>query len=164
MVSNSIREEINICCFSSNCTSFSMWDQYAAGHRGVCIEYDTRKLQKYNVKPRKVRYSKKSFKMFNNQAKDIAECLVGHLSGCTLTKNRTYAHELEWRSFGTEASKVQIGDAINCVYIGSKCSKGKNKVIQTCKDLGIDYVRMSVPDDEYTFIQRRHLANRNPRS
>ena len=161
MLSDSIREEINVCCFSTDCTSFSMWDQYASGHGGVCIEYDSRKLQKHNVKPRTVKYSVKSFKRFNGQAKDVAEYLVGHLSGCVLTKNRDYRHEQEWRSFGTGASKVQIEDAINCVYIGSRCSKGRNKVIQTCRDLGIDYVRMSVPNDEYSFVQRRHSVDHN---
>jgi len=161
MASDSIREGIDVCCFGTDCTSFSMWDQYADGHKGVCIEYDTRKLLKHNVKPRKVKYSVRSFKRFNEQANDIAEYLVGHLSGCTLTKNRAYAHEHEWRSFGTGASNVRIEDAINCVYIGSRCSKGRNKVIQACRDLGIDYVKMTVPDDEYSFIQHRHPANRN---
>ncbi len=149
-----IHDQINICCFTESYNSFSMWDRFANGHKGICIEYDVRMLKDLALTPLKIKYSKKPFSMFNKNANDFEEYLLDHLGGCVLTKNLEYRAEKEWRLLNPIEEDRSVGDAIRRVYIGCKCSKGKNKVIQECKKRGIEIVKMESDDMSYSFIEK----------
>ena len=146
-----VKNMLKICCFSEDYRSFPMWDHYANGYRGVCIEYNTDKLKE--CKPIGVKYSNKVFNDYPKGARNDFEFIITSIAGCILTKNKDYSHEKEWRYFTSVFTDdyVDIGDAINCVYIGDRCHRYKNKIAKLCYDNDIDVVFLKTSKNKFDF-------------
>ena len=83
---------VRICCFSAVDDSLSMWSHYSDSHRGICIEYGIRELERNGIRPHKVAYSQKmKVRPFRNASEEHS------LAKAILNKSMEYAMEREYR-------------------------------------------------------------------
>lgn len=83
----------------------------------------------------------------------ILSLLLHQSRAVFLQKNKDYSHEKEWRYFTSVFTDdyVDIGDAINCVYIGDRCHRYKNKIAKLCYDNDIDVVFLKTSKNKFDF-------------
>lgn len=142
----------SVCCFTSKNDSLTMWDRYASGHTGICIEYDSAILTKKNGKLFKVKYSKKAFNGYHKRM-DFLETIMVGVVGSILTKNSEYRYEKEWRGFTSFTNKNYFdgSDAIKCVYLGARIDETcALQISNLCKKLNIPVKRMVVCNNRYS--------------
>ena len=147
-----LRDILELCCFSAINNSFPMWDHYANGHRGVCIEYDVSKLKSLGIAPLSVKYSETSFEEHCPWASNDFEQSIFTMMGCILTKNVDYSYEREWRCMKAELNNIiHIPGAIRRVYLGTRCKKYRKQIINACHKHNIEVVQMKASDREFSF-------------
>lgn len=138
-------------CFSENGSSLVMWDRYASGHTGICIEYDAAVLSSNNGNPFNIQYSENLFTKYPKQM-DFLETIFCGIIGSILTKNEDYRIEKEWRSFSANVSKKYLNGsgAVKCVYLGSRIKESDAKrLIRYCKRKQIPIKRVITDNVRY---------------
>ena len=107
-----------VCCFSEKFDNLLMWSHYSDGHKGFCLEYDT-KIEPFS-KPYKVHYSSITpeidpVKILLDKSNEIFKRIIKKKSSC-------WKYEKEWRIFHKE-SNILFGcstDALTGIYFGAK--------------------------------------------
>lgn len=149
------RSMMYVCCFTSNLHSIPMWSYYGENHKGICIEYkvkDLNKLTPFNVLP--VLYKKERKKLINSQGEygvinqtDFAKMLY--------IKSDQWKHEAEWRIVGEskitdDIYKTPIKSIVS-VYLGCKMDDDtKQKYIRLCKNKKINCYQMKMTNDSFS--------------
>lgn len=111
--------------------STTMWSHYADSHKGICIEYETRKIfPKNNIEEiaNKVIY-KSSNEIYFNSFDIYAKCCANRnkdkyfqiISEINSTKTKDWSYEKEWRLINGNAGNSHHGeDAIKSIFFGLK--------------------------------------------
>jgi hypothetical protein len=112
--------KVGICCFTEKFDDLLMWAHYADGHKGFCLEYDTR--QEPFTKLHKVNYVPSVPKLNSNKFLDGSEEPSGIIEAYLTTKYIDWSHEQEWRVLHKEKNKVFYlsSTTLNGIYFGSK--------------------------------------------
>ncbi len=112
-----------VACFSEKMDDILMWSHYADGHKGFCLEYDTRFLPFSKAVP--VEYSETYPTI--NPLEDINNLLIQ----LAITKSIGWSYEEEWRIFH-EVGNKEFGvpvDALTGVYFGCEMPYVHKEVI-----------------------------------
>jgi hypothetical protein len=96
------RHQRGVTCFAESNTDLLMWAHYADGHRGVCLEFDTR--SEFFAKTTQVAYSDDypeigAAEIFDNDPTALLRIMIG-------TKSECWKYEREWRVAHMEANKL----------------------------------------------------------
>ena len=112
-----------IACFSGKANDILMWSHYTDGHRGFCLEFDTRYLPFSKAIP--VKYSKT---LPSIEGKDLSDEI---LMGLAITKAKGWSYEDEWRIFLDKGDKEYVIDfnALTGVIFGCAMPKIHREVI-----------------------------------
>ena len=153
-----VKSDYRIACFSETAYNLPMWNHYANGHRGICLEYDTLKFN-YNPNLRKQLFPV----YYQDKLPDILKLMkdmdLNHLSKSLfdyilIHKLNDWSYEKEWRLV---LNLLQIEEANNKgdtgtikwltkpskVYMGAKTGEDmKYFIIRLCEKLKIDIYRM----------------------
>lgn len=153
-----VKSDYRIACFSETPYNLPMWNHYANGHRGICLEYDTLKFN-YNPTLRQRLFPV----YYQDRLPDILELMkdmdLKHLPKSLfdyilIHKLRDWSYEKEWRLV---LNLLQIEEADNKgdtgtikwltkpskVYIGTKTGEDmKYFIIWLCEKLKIDIYQM----------------------
>jgi hypothetical protein len=126
------REQRGIACFSATVTDIMMWSHYAAGHRGLCLEFDT------SLPP----FSKSLEVVYvdNPPVINLVDVVVQDpsddenntlLRDLVRTKARCWSYEQEWRLMHEEGSKEYGygGDPLIGIYLGAEMSPAHKDII-----------------------------------
>ena len=129
------REQRGIACFSEHKTDIMMWSHYADGHRGFCLEFDT-KIEPFTT-ALQVRYGDKFPSI--PPALLFADHTKGHrdsdndllLQAFVLTKAPCWSYEREWRVMHMEPSKLFGYDyhALTGLYFGAAMEHSHKEII-----------------------------------
>jgi hypothetical protein len=112
-----------VACFSEKVDDVLMWSHYSDGHRGFCLEYDTRFLPFSKAVP--VEYSEAYPTI--NPTQDINNLLIQ----LATTKSIGWEYEKEWRIFyemGNKEFGVAV-DALTGIYLGCEMPYVHKEVI-----------------------------------
>lgn len=136
-----------------------MWDYYADGHKGFCIEYSSQILDGYkpydivnNIQENvwmRVKYTEsapETIRIEDNVERLLAEVLR--------TKNKQYEHEKEVRlllhSSDIVKGCVKTTNAITHIYLGCNITpEYKERLIQITKNLKIPCSQMKIESGTY---------------
>ena len=132
------KKELGICSLCETKDNADMWDRYAAGETGYCVEYDVSDYQ-YNVGIFPVIYDEQRETNIVVQilGNFIGQLITGISNGAIdadksqfmrlfLTKDpKQWGYQREWRLFGGAGERMPA-PRIKAVYIGENCS-GDNK-------------------------------------
>lgn len=153
-----VKSDYRIACFSETPYNLPMWNHYANGHRGICLEYDTLKFN-YNQDLRQRLFPV----YYQDKLPDILELMkdmdLKHLPKSLfdyilIHKLRDWSYEKEWRLV---LNLVQIDEADNNgdigtikwltkpskVYMGTKIDEDmKYFIIWLCEKLKVDIYQM----------------------
>lgn len=110
------QQRIRICAFTETHKNSVVWSHYADEHRGICIEFDSDKVDTKNGLLRQVNYSNTLPTLGHNSGADERTAF--------LNKTKEWAYEKEWRYITKDASAyLQFNDtAITRVYLGARFS------------------------------------------
>ena len=119
--------ERGVACFSETCDNLLMWSHYTNGHRGFCLEYDTR----YDPfdKANRVDYSE-TFPSLN-PIEFIREGPSEELMGLVWTKSLHWTYEKEWRVFhktGDQMYALKV-PALTAIYLGCAMPQAHREII-----------------------------------
>lgn len=153
-----VKSDYRIACFSETPYNLPMWNHYANGHRGICLEYDTLKFN-YDLTLRQRLFPV----CYQDRLPDILELMkdmdLKHLPKSLfdyilIHKLRDWSYEKEWRLV---LNILQIEEADNKgdtgtikwltkpskVYMGTKIGEDmKHFIICLCEKLKIDIYQM----------------------
>lgn len=166
-VFQSLRETYGVTCFSEKDDSLLMWAHYANNNRGICVEYDLRKInQELHFTPIPIVYSKKRviFDKFNlmNSENDTIRILIKSIT----TKSDEWTYENEWRIIREkqtcendwdESRKGALLEMISPSAIILGCATTKefeNDVKEYCINKKIDLYKMEKDEWNYKLNKR----------
>jgi hypothetical protein len=110
------RNQRGVTCFAESYTDLLMWAHYANGHRGFCLEFDTR--AEFFSKAIQVIYSTDfpqlgPREIFDKDPTALVQALIAAKSVC-------WSYEQEWRVGHVEPGKnYGYGDALTGIYLGA---------------------------------------------
>jgi hypothetical protein len=137
-----------VCCFSEKVDDPLMWSHYADGHRGFCLEFDTR-FEPFH-KAFKVTYSKEIPSI--NPTHVLLESDTDPLMPMITTKADCWAYEQEWRIFHREADKAYTCpvESLTGIYLGASISFTHIEIIAlVLRDSPTKLYRVSRSDSEF---------------
>lgn len=109
-----------VTCFSESPDDPLLWAHYAAGHRGICLEFDTSSewLRRFHA----VQYRDDLLTI------DVVDVLLGdadQVLSLLLTKSRCWAYEREWRAIHKEPDKEYCYgvEGLTGLYLGAALTK-----------------------------------------
>ena len=139
-----------IFCLSERYDNLHMWAQYAAGHRGIVVEFETdenkdffKELDKVTYSPRPPIYS------INMKVKDVI-----------YTKSLDSEKELEWRAFGKSGPRKIKPSAIKSIIFGYRFPIGCSVEVTPFDDLLSSFSKETV--ESYIEIDRLFWKNLMP--
>lgn len=150
---------VRICCFSAVNDSLSMWSHYGDSHRGFCIEYGVRELERSEIHPLRVAYSQKMMvRPFRDTSKEHK------LAKAILNKSREYAMEREYRDIKVvDDAWSDNHEAVSCirsVSLGCRYNHNEDEnasrlleLMEVCRNRGIPVYVMEQDSDEYRLNQ-----------
>jgi hypothetical protein len=163
----------NLChmkCFTETFTNNLMWAHYADEFKGVCVEYDLKKLQDkelqakffpvYYSKERKIWIDKDL--LVNYWAGYIDDDVITDTKGIFLQKADYWKYEREWRICQSnrdpqnmQAIRVDF-PCVSAIYLGPRVAKNDiSNINETIKNYEVKYgqtVRMyQMVFDDYTY-------------
>jgi Protein of unknown function (DUF2971) len=109
-------KEIGVACFSESVDDFLMWSHYADGHRGFCLEFDTRYPPFQWAQ--QVQYS--DFYPLVDIAALLFEGDKYDPGPLLITKSRHWSYEKEWRTLHEEGNiefEIDVA-ALTGIYFG----------------------------------------------
>lgn len=111
------------------CKSSMMWGQYAHNDNGVCIEFDSEKLNyvrniyaskiKYTYNVPKIRFDKENAFVDNSYLKSF---IKRNRKALFFTKHKQWEHENEFRLISNDEDYLPIDGAIKRVYVFNSSS------------------------------------------
>ena len=134
------RKETGICSFAESKDIDYMWENYANGYSGYCIEYD---LSEYelakNVLPVIYQNDRETNIIMQLVGSFIGQMITGFSNGqiqadsshfirLFLTKYKKWEYQKEWRFIG-QANDKPKSPKIKCIYLGKSISKENEKAI-----------------------------------
>ena len=144
------RQGMGICSLSELKDSVEMWDNYADGKKGYCIEYDLQGYENINLLfPVVYQDNRENNIVINMVAAFIGQMIIGMSYGqikadrsqfmrMFLTKDTKWAYQKEWRLLGNAYDKLPA-PTIHAIYLGKNMSKlSRKKVIDFCIGHGIE--------------------------
>ena len=153
-------QERGIACFCEQPDDMLMWGHYADGHRGLCLEFDTRCVIFKSAW--KVHYSEKYPSM------NIADAMIkGEIDALAMltTKARQWEYEQEWRVLDLNGNKqVQIdAAALTGIYFGCAMAlEHKAIVAMILRDLPTKLYEMQRSETEF-IVRPRQLKFTPPK-
>ncbi len=141
-----------ISCFCEIWSSILMWSYYANCHKGVCIEFDVKKLKKDKnliyecLKP--VHYSSVRPKCDDTVPEDRARGL--------LSKSEVWEHEHEWRLVCETNEEFCDFDCVSAIYFGVRTDfsqKNVKELIAHADRKAIPIYRCELDASEYRLIK-----------
>lgn len=119
--------ERGVSCFSEKYDDILMWSHYADGHKGFCLEFDT-KYEPFS-KARKVEYAEEIPSI--NRVDAILDDIESDFMKMITTKYCCWRYEKEWRIFHLESNKFYgyPGEALTGVYLGSEMNFAHLEII-----------------------------------
>lgn len=142
----SLTQKAGLISFARSQKSLLMWGYYASGFRGVCLEFDTNKLNNLsrlkNEPLRKVIYENAAHRAISTS--EILDAQIEHRIVAILSKKHNkWAHEGEWRFItGETGRRYYADDALVRVYLGPAikedhasriCSALRNRPVEILK-------------------------------
>jgi hypothetical protein len=115
-------EKIGIACFSEEPDNILMWSHYSNGHKGICLEFDTKYVPlNESYKVRRVQY-KKNYPVIKLIAL-ISKTLLRPTP--LLTKSIKWKYEKEWRLLSEHGDTAITYEAraLKAIYFGCTISK-----------------------------------------
>lgn len=115
-----------VCCFTLDPSNRLMWGHYGDGHKGVCLEFQTRRLEMFSNRIRPVIYSDET---------RVIERWEEFVPKGFLQKTTHWAYEKEWRLLaGGDMYMPYPRAALSAVIFGAKASIASVKeVLTVCK-------------------------------
>lgn len=131
-VTEMIRKNTFVFCFSEVWNSILMWSHYADSHSGYCVEYDMSQVKNYlieNLYP----------VLYEKEYVDMTDSLVYTRSKpgliCHLVKAKEWDYEREWRIVENNKKPIYFKKALKAVHLGINCSpKIRGEIIQWAKE------------------------------
>lgn len=162
-----IKKELKISCLTESNKDIKMWAYYAAGHSGICLEYDYEKYffdaSNPNIKLWPVFYTNQLQKLLEysktiDDDKIRFEFTPNILHLMSLCKLKIWKDEKEWRvverSENFKTDKLSL--PISSIYLGLKISNDdKNNVLNIAKKQNIPCYQMEVDYKKLGIIPRR---------
>lgn len=150
-----IQEGLFVSCFSelSNLNSILMWSHYANQHRGFCVEYDYREINRLRIKDNTIIPILYSDKPNICEVKiDTRVEILQYQLGIAFTKSTEWEYEKEWRliEINDEDQKGKNGFLIPFVrpkriYMGCRISDQlREDIIKYCYANNIDLYQMKL--------------------
>lgn len=147
------REEMGICSLSEHSNSPEMWEDYADGSSGYCIEYHTKGYERSeDIFPVSYTDRRNTDIVFAILAAMIGK-LVQELSNgemvtdksqyfCLfLTKNTKWQHQKEWRIIGNAGEKAKA-PPIKTIYVGRNAKpENAERIKKFCLERGIGFTQ-----------------------
>jgi hypothetical protein len=138
------KEAIGLCSFSEVHDNEVMWTHYANGFRGICIQYNLRRLlDSTGASIAFVRmYYNDVVPMLSNVHRDLGSAARMVLS----CKTYRWLYEREWRMFGElGANRYRSERAVTKVFLGARMSEPrKRRIRRMAQSRGIDVEDMSI--------------------
>lgn len=126
-----LKDMAKIACFTEKNDNVLMWSHYADEHKGICVEYDLKRLTEdkfdilkhlYPVLYGKRRIIKKDISSLVESHKDLDRAIADNMvyEGCEalddilplfLTKGWAWEYEQEWRIIYTKKQMYEINDS-----------------------------------------------------
>ena len=154
-----------IACFTGKETNIPMWTHYANEHTGICIEYDTKTIQKEltlnSLYP--IRYTEKLLDgmshIMDRQSNPLSAYSI--LEELGTQKHKDWEYEQEWRLMLHMGHLYPSAESIpkeyrnkgqlyyftkpSKVILGCKISEQNEKLLRgICKNAGVDIVKMQI--------------------
>jgi hypothetical protein len=119
-------EKTGVACFSELVDDIVMWSHYSDGHKGFCLEFDTRFKPLDSAVP--VRYAEgfPEFHWHDDPRVDLASAIAA-------TKAKGWSYEKEWRVV-QERGDVEVSypqDALTGIYFGCAMSKVDREILES---------------------------------
>ena len=139
------RQKMGICSLSELKNSEEMWNNYADGEKGYCIEYDLKGYENINLLfPVVYQDNRETNIVINMVAAFIGQMVVGMSYGqiaadrsqfmrMFLTKDTKWAYQKEWRLLGDANYKLSA-PSIHAIYLGKNMDdQNKKQIIDYCQ-------------------------------
>ena len=146
--------QYKIACFSEENSSIPMWAYYANNHQGVCLEYDTSKLNiedEYEFELKRA-FCKVHYSDYRPQDQ--------HGEYSLIVKSSQWSHEHEWRLIcDTENNYISV-PCLTAVYLGINFDFMKNgeQIIDAIRSTGKNIKLFDCrPDSEKYEIQHTNI-------
>ena len=158
-----IKRYYRLCCFSESAHNLPMWNHYANGHSGICLQYDTLRFR-YNDSLRKqlfpVIYTKKlpdALEVIKNR--HFENLPIALFERVLISKLKDWEYEKEWRLLLNcrqiipenekvsddcwDTGKIEYLTRPSKVYLGVNTSQDMKKfVFDICKKFDIEVCQM----------------------
>jgi hypothetical protein len=123
-----IFSKIGVCCFTKNNDNLLMWSYYADSHKGICIEFDSKK-EPFS-KAFKVNYQDEIPKI-NSDLLFSETYNMESVNKFLCFKSENWEHEDELRIFHNESNKSYnySVDSIKSIYFGLKTNSSDIEII-----------------------------------
>lgn len=138
------RQGMGICSLSALKNSEEMWNNYADGKKGYCIEYDLQGYKNINLLfPVVYQDNRETNIVINMVAAFIGQMIIGMSYGqikadrsqfmrMFLTKDTKWAYQKEWRLLGDANYKLSA-PSIHAIYLGKNMDdQNKKQMIDYC--------------------------------
>ena len=139
------RQKMGICSLSELKNSEEMWNNYADGEKGYCIEYVLKAYENIHLRfPVVYQDNRESIIVINMVAAFIGQMVVGMSYGqiaadrsqfmrMFLTKDTKWAYQKEWRLLGDANYKLSA-PSIHAIYLGKNMDdQNKKQMIDYCQ-------------------------------
>lgn len=153
-----IQKNALIACFTETYKSMLMWSYYAENHKGICIEYDTKKDDVFKSITLPVIYEEKRYNALRQLATQNRNIIINS----HLYKAACWKHENEWRILCSADNGVYpennifMKRAISGVYLGAKINADIEKEIcEWGKKENIPIYKMELDNTTYELKRRK---------
>lgn len=153
-----IQKNALIACFTETYKSMLMWSYYAENHKGICIEYDTKKDDVFKSITLPVIYEEKRY----NALRQLATQNRNIIMNSHLYKAACWKHENEWRILCSadngvySENNIFMKHAISGVYLGAKINVDIEKEIcEWGKKENIPIYKMELDNTTYELKRRK---------
>lgn len=118
-----------VSCFTELNDNLLMWSHYGDGHRGFCLEFDT-KFEPFSSTSHRVQYSSEVPEF--DPGKALVDPSFDMMRPLILTKSSEWEYEREWRLFHMESDKRYTYDwkSLTGIYLG--CSMSDENIELIC--------------------------------
>jgi hypothetical protein len=113
-------------CLTSRPNSLLMWSHYGGGHRGVCLEFDTRRGNGFFGRAERIHYSRSYpvIKLYRDDRSEIGKTTF-------MTKSLDWEHEDEWRLLSVQYGHLSYpSEALTGIVLGMKVTEEHEQMIR----------------------------------
>lgn len=144
--------ERGVSCFAERNDNLLMWSHYGDGHRGFCLEFDT-KFEPFASNSHRVIYSTEVPEI--DPAKALLDTSHNMMQSLIVTKSSEWEYEREWRLLHMEANKLYTYDwkSLTGIYLGC-CMPDENAELlcMILRDSPTKLYRMRRSEDQFQIL------------